>query len=315
MTYAIVFPGQGAQTVGMGKGFIERYPSAAEVFDRSDEALGFSLSRIILEGPDEELKKTEYAQPAILATSMAIFSVLENEKKLSLKPRFVAGHSLGEYTALVAAGTLSLEDGVRLVNLRGRLMQEAVPIGEGSMAAIMGIDRQTVTAICSEASELGVCQAANFNAPAQTVISGQVEAVERAMVLARERGARRALPLNVSAPFHSSLMRPVADKLRRAFLDCEWKEPRWPLVANVSAEPEETVENIQQSLYDQTFMPVLWADSVDLMKNRGVSGFVEVGPGAVLSGLIRRIWPEAACLSLNAPDGLDQVIDFVEGGQ
>ena len=315
MKYAIVFPGQGAQEVGMGRDLFERFASSRSVFERSDEALGFSLSRIIFAGPDDELKKTEYAQPAILTMSMAVHRCLEEEKGVEFAPEFVAGHSLGEYTALVASGALSLEDGVRLVHLRGKLMQEAVPLGKGSMAAIIGLDRESVISICEEVSSLGVCQAANFNAPGQIVISGEREAVDKAVSMCKDAGAKRALPLKVSAPFHCSLMRPVADRLRESFSRCSWNRPKWPLIANVSAGLVSDVESIQEALFLQTFMPVLWSGSIELMISRGVRSFLEVGPGSVLSGLIKRISADSRCLSVNDHEGIREVIDFLKGGQ
>lgn len=315
MKYAVVFPGQGAQEVGMGKDFFDRYTTSRAIFERSNEALGFNLSRIIFSGPDIELEKTEYAQPAILTTSMALFRCLEEEKGIAFTPEFVAGHSLGEYTALVASEALSLEDGVRLVHLRGKLMQEAVPLGVGSMAAIIGLDRESVISICESASELGICQAANFNAPGQIVISGERQAVDKAISMCKDAGAKRALPLKVSAPFHSRLMRPVADRLRESIARSEWKKPKWPLVANVSAQKETDVESIQEALFLQTFMPVLWSGSVEFIISRGVRHFVEIGPGSVLTGLIKRISADANCLSLFDLDGLGQVIDFLKGGQ
>jgi len=315
MKYSVVFPGQGAQEVGRGKDFFDRYTASRAVFERTDEALGFNLSRIIFSGPDDELKKTEYAQPAILAMSMAVFKCLEEEKGVGFSPEFVAGHSLGEYTALVASEALSLEDGLRLVHLRGKLMQEAVPLGVGSMAAVIGLDQESVISICESVSDLGVCQAANFNAPGQIVISGEKGAVDKALSLCKDAGAKRALPLKVSAPFHSRFMRPVADRLRESFAHCEWKRPKWPLVANVSAREETDVGSIQEALFLQTFMPVLWSGSIELIISRGVEYFLEIGPGSVLTGLIKRISPDVNCLSLFNVDGIGGVIDFLKGGQ
>ena len=315
MKYAVVFPGQGAQEVGMGKDFFDHYAASRAVFERTDEALGFNLSKIIFSGPDDELKKTEFAQPSILAMSMAVFKCMEEEMDIEFSPEFVAGHSLGEYTALVASEVLSLEDGLRLVHLRGKLMQEAVPLGAGSMAAVIGLDRESVISICESVSELGVCQAANFNAPGQIVISGEKGAVDKALSLCKDAGAKRALPLKVSAPFHSSLMRPVADRLRESFSRCGWKRSKWPLVANVSAREEIDVGNIQEALFLQTFMPVLWSESIEYIISRGVKNFLEIGPGSVLTGLIKRISPDANCLSLFNVEGIGEVIDFLKGGQ
>lgn len=315
MKYSVVFPGQGAQEVGMGKDLWGSYASAREVFERADSALNFQLSRIIFDGPEDELKKTEFAQPAILTMSMAVFRLLEIDEGIIFIPSYVAGHSLGEYTALVASGTLSLEDGVRLVHLRGKLMQEAVPLGKGSMAAIIGLEKDKVAAICEAVVSLGVCQAANFNAPGQIVISGETEAVNRAVLLCRDAGAKRALPLKVSAPFHCTLMRSVADTLKASFPDFSWNTSMWPLVANVSGRIESDVSSIQDALFQQTFMPVLWSDSIEYMMKQGVGRFMEIGPGSVLAGLIKRINAQAVCFSVNSSNSIPGAIDFLKGGQ
>lgn len=288
MGYSLIFPGQGSQETGMGKDFFDGFACAREVFLRSDEALGFPLSAMIFNGPEEELRRTAITQPAILTVSIAILECFTKEAGLSLSPLFFAGHSLGEYTALVASGAISLEDGVRLVHLRGRLMQEAVPEGEGAMAAILGLDSDAVAAVCAEAAPGGECQPANFNSPGQVVISGETSFVQAAAEKARDAGARRAVMLNVSAPFHSRQMRPVADQLMEAFSAIEWKEPSVQIVSNALARPVATVEDIQRSLFDQTFMPVLWSDSVKFMADEGVKAFYEIGPGNVLTGLVRK---------------------------
>ena len=288
MKYALIFPGQGSQEVGMGKDIQTAFKKAADVFCRADDALSFSLSRIIFEGPEDELRRTAYTQPAILTMSLACLSVLEEMVEAPLRPDFLAGHSLGEYTALVAAGTLSLEDGVRLVHLRGKLMQEAVPEGRGAMAAILGLDLPAVSAVCTEVAPEGECQPANFNSPGQIVISGETEFVQKAMALSKERGAKKVIPLNVSAPFHSRQMRPVADKLLEAFEKCSWSDPSVPIVSNVKALPVSGVRDIQDALFHQTYMPVLWSDSVNLMANDGVESFYEVGPGSVLGSLVKK---------------------------
>ena len=311
MAYGIIFPGQGSQEVGMGKAFLDKFGVAREIFDLVDESLGYKLSKIILEGPEEELKKTENAQPAIMTLSIAIFEVLRKEMGIKLEPKCVAGHSLGEYTALVAASTLTLEDGVRLVHVRGKLMQEAVPLGRGAMAAILGLDKETINDICKDISSVGVCEAANYNDPGQIVISGEKEAIEKAMKIAKERGARRAIPLKVSAPFHSSLMKSIAEKLKKEFEKYKWLSPKWPLVANVSAEIEDDVEKIQDSLYKQTFMPVLWSASVKKMAEMGVSSFVEIGPGAVLSGLVKRTIKGAKTVAIRTPDDVPMLNKFI----
>ena len=288
MRYALIFPGQGSQEVGMGRDLHEAFGTARDVFSRADEALGFSLSRIIFEGPDEELKRTAFTQPAILTMSIAALYSLEKEMGLSLDPMFLAGHSLGEYTALVAAGSISLEDGVRLVHLRGRLMQEAVPEGEGAMAAILGLEAEAVSEVCEKAAPSGECQPANFNSPGQVVISGKTAFVHAAMEKAKEYGAKKTVLLNVSAPFHSRQMRPVADRLREAFGKIEWKNSPVPIISNSAASPVHSVEEIQDTLFDQTFLPVLWQASVNRMADEGVEAFYEIGPGTVLTGLVKK---------------------------
>lgn len=288
MRYAIVFPGQGSQEVGMGRDFYEAFSSSAQVFERADEALGFPLSKTIFDGPEEDLRRTAITQPAILTVSIAIMEALQKERGLSLSPGFYSGHSLGEYTALVASGVMSLEDGVRLVHLRGKLMQEAVPEGEGAMAAILGMTPDAVMKVCESAAPGGEAQGANFNSPGQVVISGSTPFVHAAMEQAKAAGAKRAVLLNVSAPFHSRQMRPVADKLLEAFESITWKNPSAPIVANATAAPVKDVKAIQKALFDQTFMPVLWQHSVNFMADEGVDAFFEVGPGAVLTGLVRK---------------------------
>ncbi|MGC9490727.1 MAG: ACP S-malonyltransferase [Thermovirgaceae bacterium] len=304
----MVFPGQGSQEVGMGLALTERFETARNVFRQADEALGVHLGKLILEGPEEELKKTAFAQPAILTVSIALFSVITEELGFDPKPAYVAGHSLGEYSALVAGGALSFADGVRLVHLRGRLMQKAVPLGKGSMAALIGIERDSVKEICEEVSAIGDCEAANFNAPGQIVISGETEAVEKAMKLAKDRGAKRAVPLKVSAPFHCRLMKPVAEKLKAAFEEYQWREPKWPIVANVSARPQKSVNEIKKSLYLQTYSPVLWQDTIEYLRAAGVATFAEIGPGTVLSGLIRRTVKGVSVLTAATPEEAETLV-------
>ncbi|MGC9371756.1 MAG: ACP S-malonyltransferase [Thermovirgaceae bacterium] len=304
----MVFPGQGSQEVGMGRALTERFETARSVFRQADEALGFNLGKLILEGPEEELKKTAFAQPAILTVSIAVFSVIREELGFDPNPAYVAGHSLGEYSALVAGGALGLADGVRLVHLRGRLMQEAVPLGKGTMAALIGIARDSVKEICEEVSPIGDCEAANFNAPGQIVISGETEAVEKAMDIAKDRGAKRAVPLKVSAPFHCRLMKPVAEMLKAAFEECQWQEPKWPVVANVSAKPQKSVDDIKQSLYLQTYSPILWQDTVEYLHSAGVNTFAEIGPGTVLSGLIRRTVKGVSALTAGIPEEAESLV-------
>ncbi|MEG1824538.1 MAG: ACP S-malonyltransferase [Cloacibacillus sp.] len=289
MKYAMIFPGQGAQRPGMGKDIYDRYASAKRVFDEADDALGFSLSSIIFGGTPEELAHTEITQPAILTVSVAMYRALEQEIGTALEPECMAGHSLGEYTALVASGSISLADGVRLVHKRGALMQEAVPIGMGSMAAIIGLELSDVSAICAEAAQGEVCQAANINSPTQIVISGHTGAINRAMALVEQKYTAKIVPLRVSAPFHCALMRPVAEELKEAFKSVEWHVPKMPIIANANARHVQKIPAIREALYDQTFSPVMWSQSVLEMQNDGIEGYIELGPGSVLSGLIRKI--------------------------
>lgn len=289
MKYALIFPGQGAQRPGMGKDIYDSYASARRIFDEADEALGFSLSEIIFNGTPEELAHTAITQPAILTVSIAFFRALEQEIGTAVEPVCMAGHSLGEYTALVAAGALSLKDGVRLVHKRGDLMQAAVPLGMGSMAAIVGLELSDVSAICAEAAQGEVCQAANINSPTQIVISGHAGAVHRAVNLIEQKYTAKVVPLRVSAPFHCSLMRPVADELKAAFREIEWHLPKFPIIANANARQVRTIAEVREALYTQTFSPVMWSQSVLEMENHGVEGYIELGPGSVLSGLIRKI--------------------------
>lgn len=311
MKYAIVFPGQGSQAVGMGKELCGVSKAAKDTFAEADKALGFSLSDIIFSGPEDKLVLTAYTQPAILTMSIAVFRALQ-EKGVTLAPAFVAGHSLGEYTALVANGVLSLADGVRLVHKRGSFMQEAVPQGVGAMAAILGLEADAVRAVCAEAAQGEVCEAANYNTPVQTVISGHTAAVERAVALASAKGAKRCVMLNVSAPFHCSLMRPVADRLAAEMEKCVWNAGGCPLVANVSAEPVSDVSSIRDGLYAQTYSPVRWVESVQTMAAQGVEGFIEMGPGKVLSGTVKKIARQAAVLNVEQPADLEQVAPFTE---
>lgn len=310
MKFSLIFPGQGAQRPGMGKTFYDKYEAAKKVFEEADQALGFSLSEIIFEGTPEELAKTVITQPAILVASMAAFKALEAESG-ELKPCMVAGHSLGEYTSLVAADVISLADGVRLVHLRGELMQDAVPLGEGSMAAIVGLDLDQVGAICEKAAQGGVCQAANVNAPTQIVISGHARAIASVTAAIEAEGNAKVIPLRVSAPFHCDLMKPVAEKLRDAFEKIEWHNPKYPVVTNVDAKPVTTAKEIKDALYRQTFSPVLWSQSVLEMEGLGVEVYVELGPGSVLSGLIRKICKGKKPYSVSDTGELDKAVNFL----
>ena len=313
MAYALVFPGQGSQKVGMGKEFYDNFAASRNVFEQADDALGYSLSDIVFNGPDDELVKTAITQPAILTVCIAIMRAIEDEFGILFKPHFCAGHSLGEYTALVASGVLTLGDAVRLVNKRGALMQEAVPLGRGAMSAVLGLDLETVREICSEAAQGEVCSPANSNAPSQIVISGDKDAVERAEVIAKERGATKLIPLKVSAPFHCELMRPVADSLKAEFESIVWGKPKFPIIANVNAVMLDDVGAIQEALYAQTFSPVLWTEGVLAMEKAGVDTFVELGPGNVLTGLIKRICKGKKTLSVSKAEDIDSLKDIIGG--
>ena len=301
---AYVFPGQGAQTIGMGRELAEAYPAARAVFDEVDEALGENLSALVWEGDIETLTLTRNAQPALMATSVAAMRVLEAEGFAITDAAFVAGHSLGEYSALCAAGAISLSDTARLLQIRGTAMQEAVPVGQGAMAAILGLDFATVDEIAREAAEDEVCQAANDNDPAQVVISGHKAAVERAAALAKERGAKRALMLPVSAPFHSALMQPAATVMADALAGVDIHEPAVPLVANVRAEAVLQPGAIRQLLVEQVTGAVRWRESVAFMAEQGVTEFWEIGAGKALSGMIKRIVPGAVTRNFGAPEDL-----------
>lgn len=288
---AFTFPGQGSQAVGMGKDLAEAYPEARAVFDEVDDALGVALSAIMFEGPDETLRLTENAQPALMAASMAVIRVLEAKGvSVAETASFVAGHSLGEYSALCAAGTFSLADTARLLQTRGRAMQQAVPVGQGAMAAILGLDFGTVKEIAQTAREGSVCDVANDNAPGQVVVSGDASAVERAIELAKAKGAKRALPLPVSAPFHCALMAPAAEAMEIALATVEMKAPAVPLVSNVLAAPISDPAEIRQRLVDQVTGMVRWTESVTwLTSEGGVTELYELGTGKVLTGLAKRI--------------------------
>jgi [acyl-carrier-protein] S-malonyltransferase len=298
---AFVFPGQGAQTIGMGRELAEVYPAAREVFDRVDEALGEKLSDLIWTGDIETLTLTQNAQPALMATSMAAFRAMETEGITIRDANFVAGHSLGEYSALCAAGALTLEDTARLLRLRGQAMQEAVPVGQGAMAAILGLDFATVDRIAREAGGEGVVQAANDNDPGQVVISGHKEAVERAAAAMKEAGAKRALMLPVSAPFHSVLMQPAAAVMANALAGVDIQPPAVPLVANVRAEAVTEPGAIRRLLVEQVTGTVRWRESIANMAAAGVTEFWEIGAGKALSGMIKRIAKDAVVRNVGAP--------------
>ncbi|KJZ24935.1 ACP S-malonyltransferase [Tritonibacter mobilis] len=290
MSIAFVFPGQGAQTIGMGKALAEAYPAAKAVFDEVDAALGESLSSLIWEGDIETLTLTQNAQPALMATSMAAMRALEAEGISIEKAAFVAGHSLGEYSALAASGALSIADTARLLRTRGQAMQSAVPVGVGAMAALLGLDFETVKAVAAEAAAEGeVVQAANDNDPTQVVVSGHKAAVERAAEIAKEKGAKRAVMLPVSAPFHCALMQPAADVMAEALAGVEIKAPAVPLIANVRADAVTDPDTIRQLLVEQVTGSVRWRESVQAMAAKGVTEFWEIGAGKALSGMIRKI--------------------------
>ncbi|MBC7154914.1 MAG: ACP S-malonyltransferase [Rhodobacteraceae bacterium] len=303
---ALVFPGQGAQAIGMGRALAEASPAARAVFNEVDEALGEPLSRLIWEGEAEALTLTANAQPALMATSIAAVRALQEAGARA--PDFVAGHSLGEYSALCAAGALDLADAARLLRLRGRAMQEAVPVGEGAMAALLGLDLAGAEAVAAEAAQGQVCEAANDNDPAQVVISGHRAAVERALEIAKAHGAKRAMLLPVSAPFHCALMQPAAEAMAEALAGVEIVAPRVPLVANVTAGPVSDPAEIRRLLVAQVTGRVRWRESVQWMVGAGVTEFWEVGAGKALSGMIRRIHKEVAVQAVGTPGDVAAVL-------
>lgn len=307
---AFVFPGQGSQFVGMGQALSEQSPAARQIFEEADAALGFSLSQLCFEGPEEELKLTANTQPAILTASIAVLAALK-EKQPDFSPAFVAGHSLGEYSALVAAGALSFADAVKTVRSRGQFMEEAVPAGQGAMAAVLNMDRAALHAVCEEVTASGhPVQLANLNSPGQIVISGSAEGVKLAGEQAKAAGAKRVLPLNVSGPFHSSLMQPAADKLQAVLADVSVQDAAVQVVANVTARPVTKSATIVDSLIQQVSAPVLWEDSVQWMVEQGVTTFVEIGPGKVLAGLIKKIAPaDTTIISVQDMDSLSELLD------
>ena len=303
---AYVFPGQGSQYVGMGQKIASAFPVSKEVFSRASEALGWNISELCFEGPAERLNRTEFTQPAILTASIAVLSALQ--ESVSRPPAYVAGHSLGEYTALVASGGISLEEGVKLVARRGKLMQEAVPEGKGAMAAILGLDRTAVDTICKEVSGAGVVAPANYNTPEQIVIAGEAGAVAAASKKATEQGAKRVIPLAVSVPSHCVLMVPAGEKLRPDIENADFRELRTGLINNVEAREVRKPEEIRPSLIRQISTPLLWVDTILNLSNKGVTTFVEIGPGRVLSGLIKRIVRQAVILNVEDPESLEVAV-------
>ena len=308
---AFVFPGQGSQQAGMGKDLADNFPAARHVFEEADTALGFALSELCFNGPADQLQLTENTQPAILTVSIAALRALETEG--FPKADFVAGHSLGEYSALVAAGALSLTDALKTVRARGRYMQEAVPVGVGAMAAILGADLDVVMTACEEAAQGQVCSAANINSPGQVVIAGDTAAIDRAIGLLKERGAKRAMKLNVSAPFHCALMQPAQERLAVDVQGIPFKDLAIPIVTNVDAKAVNLGADARDALVRQVSQPVLWLQSVEFLISQGVQTLVEIGPGKVLSGLVRQIDRNLRCVNVEDEASLCATREVVFG--
>ena len=313
MSIAFVYPGQGAQAVGMGKALADAYPAAAAVFAEVDDALGEKLSDLIWDGPIETLTLTANAQPALMAMSLAAMKAMESEGVSISDAKFVAGHSLGEYSALAAAGAFSISDAAKLLRIRGEAMQAAVPVGVGAMAALLGLDFETAKAVAEEAAEGEVCQAANDNDPGQIVVSGNKAAVERAVEIAKGKGAKRAMLLPVSAPFHCELMAPAAEKMAEALAEVTMNDPATALVANVRAEAVSDTATIRELLIQQVTGSVRWRESVAYMGAQGVTQLVEVGAGKALSGMARRIDRSIACANVGAPDDVAKAVEAIKG--
>lgn len=314
MTIAFTFPGQGSQGVGMGKALADAFPEAKAVFDEVDEALGQKLSDVMWTGPEETLTLTANAQPALMAVSLATMRVLEARGlDLAGSVSFVAGHSLGEYSALAAAGSLDIATAAKLLRVRGDAMQDAVPAGQGAMAALLGLEFDVAAEVAEAAAQGEVCQAANDNAPGQVVVSGHLAAVERAVEIAKARGARRAVMLPVSAPFHCSLMGPAADKMAEALANAEIRSPVVPLVANVLARPIIDANEIRDRLVQQVTGTVRWRESITWLADNGVDTFVEVGTGKVLTGMVKRIAKEATGMAVNSPEDIDALMEKISG--
>ncbi|MDX5432613.1 MAG: ACP S-malonyltransferase [Halomonas sp.] len=311
---ALVFPGQGSQQVGMLRELAERYSVVRTTFEEAADALGYDLWKVVQEGPDEALNATACTQPALLTASVAIWRVWQELE--GPRPGAMAGHSLGEYSAMVCAGVMGFADGVRLVRLRGEAMQEAVPVGRGAMAAILGLDDAIVETACAEAAQNEVVAAVNYNAPGQVVIAGDKAAVERAIVLCQEAGAKRAMPLPVSVPSHCALMRPAAERLKTAMADLDMRPPRYTVYQNVDAQAHADVETLRTRLVEQLYQPVRWTSCVEAMEVAGASVFIECGPGKVLTGLGKRIAKGSKGLAVNDPDSLEAALALAhEAGQ
>lgn len=310
MTRAFTFPGQGSQAVGMGQALAEASATAREVFQEVDEALGQSLSKLMFTGPEDQLILTENAQPALMAVSVAVMRILEKEAGVNLaqKARFVAGHSLGEYSALAAAGSFTLADTARLLKRRGLAMQRAVPVGVGAMAALLGVDLEVAREIAAEAAQGQVCTAANDNAPGQVVISGHREAIERAIEIGKEKGARRSMLLPVSAPFHCALMAPAADEMAEALAAVTIKAPAVPLVANITASQVSDPNEIRKLLVEQVTGSVRWRECVEYMAANGVTEVIELGAGKALTGMAKRISKDLAASAAGTPDEIDALL-------
>lgn len=310
---AFIFPGQGSQYVGMGQELYKNFTVCRQTLEEADDALNFGLTKLCFEGPAEELNKTANTQPAILAVSIAALRVLTQE--CGLRPEAVAGHSLGEYSALVAAGAIKFADAIRVVRQRGQFMQEAAPIGSGGMAAVLGLDRAKVIACCQEAAASGVIEPVNFNCPGQVVIAGQKGALQRAMELCRQAGAKRVIELAVSGPFHSSLMRPAGERLAQVLAEVEMKDPQTPVMANVSARYVTNAGEIRDSLAKQVYGAVLWEDSIAKLAQDGIDTMVEIGPGKVLCGLVKKINKDIATHNVEDLASLEKVLaQFKEVG-
>lgn len=307
---AFVFPGQGSQAIGMLGNMAESYSSIKETFKEASEALGYDLWQLVQEGPKELLDQTDKTQPAILTASIALWRVWQ--EKVKIEPSYVAGHSLGEYSALVAAGSLMLADAVKLVELRGQLMQKAVPVGQGAMAAILGLTDEDVVAICQEVAQGQVVSAVNFNAPGQVVIAGNKEAVDRAIEACKAKGAKRAMPLSVSVPSHCALMKPAAEEFASALTAISWKNPSIAIVQNVTADVSRDVQTLKENLLSQLYSPVRWVETIEMLAKLGVTALVECGPGKVLTGLNKRCVKDLEHYTLETPEAFSATLTALQ---